>query len=68
MRRSEPGTADDRACPAERLQRLLRGPHLAEKQLNDAFIKDRERAELCDRVSQVYHDPYGVDCSSSGSR
>jgi hypothetical protein len=49
-------------------KRFLRSLHLAEKQLNDAFNKGRERGELCDRVSQVYHDLYGVDCETPGSR
>jgi len=49
-------------------RRFLRSLHLAEKQLNDAFNKGRQDGGLGERVSQVYHDLYGVDGSSPRSR
>jgi hypothetical protein len=49
-------------------RRFLRSLHLAEKQLNEAFSKGRQDGGLGERVSQVYHDLYGADDSSPGSR
>jgi len=44
-------------------RRFLRNPHLAEKQLSDAFKKSRQGGELGQRVSRVYRNPYGAGCA-----
>lgn len=47
---------------------FLRHLHLAEKQLNVAFSTSREGGALSERVSQVYRDLYGTDCSVGSER